>query len=284
MTVTGQDGLAQLASARRRCARLFRIRPQSLATPLFKLFGSYERRMIVEVEGLTLYLDPLSHLAGTILAEGTFEASTVALFRQEIRAGDTILDIGANEGFLSALAARLAGPTGTVVAVEPQGRLQDVLRINLALNDAGTAHVVRCAIGVPEGAPDGVASVDLSLSPPGNTGASSILNRYRWSGGRETVPLRTVSDVLAGLGLVSADVVKVDVEGYECAVVPSLLPLLEAGRVRVLLLDYHAAILARAGVDPQALHDAVTGAGYAAAGREDTRFNGYVLYRRAGID
>lgn len=281
--MTGSSDLSRLAAARRRRAWLLRLRPQSLATPLIKLLGDYERRMIVAVEGLALYLDPMSHLAGTILAEGTFEARTVALFRQEIRPGDTVLDIGANEGFFSALAGMLAGPSGTVVAVEPQGRLQDVLRINLALNHTGRAHVVRCAVGAPTG---GTAPrhIELSLTPPGNTGASSILNRYRWSAGTERIALRTVEDILAGLDLAGAGFVKVDVEGYESAVIPSLMPLLSAGRIRSLLVDYHAAILRQAGVDPAPLHDGIVAAGYTVADRERTGLDGYVLYRCAGTD
>lgn len=156
MNASHQNGLAKLEATRERCKWLFRIRPQSLATPLFKLFCPYERRTIVPVEGLQLYLDPLSHLAGDILSEGTYEASTVALFRDTIRPGDTVLDIGANEGFFSALAD---------------------------------------------------------------------------------------------------------------------------GRIGTLLLDYHASILARAGVDPAPLHDAIVNAGYAVINREKDGYDGYVLYR-----
>ena len=276
MNASDPDGLVRLAAIRRRCGWLFRIRPQSMATPLFKLFSPYERRMIARVDGLSLFLDPLSHLAGTILSEGTFEADTAAIFRAGIKPGDTVLDIGANEGFFSALAARLAGPAGTVIAVEPQQRLQDVLRINLALNGTGTTHVCQCAIGAESG-----GTVELSLAPPGNTGSSSILNRYRWGGGVERVPVRSVPEILDELAIDRVDFVKVDVEGYESQVVPSLMPLLEAGRIGTLLLDYHAAILQAAGVDPRMLHAAIVGANYEPVSREDATFSGYILYRQA---
>jgi FkbM family methyltransferase len=274
----------RLAAARQRCAALLRIRPQSLATPLIKLFAGYERRMIVPVEGMSLYLDPLSHLAGTILAEGTFEASTIALFRQEVRPGDTVLDIGANEGFFSALAAGLAGPDGTVIAIEPQQRLQDVLHINLALNRVGTSHILHCAIGAPAESSENAATqrqIELSLAPPGNTGATSILNRYRWGAGTESVALRTVTEILDSLQISDVGFVKVDVEGYESAVIPSLMPLLQSGRIRSLLLDYHASILRQAGIDPQPLHGGILAAGYSVINRERDGLDGYVLYRRS---
>lgn len=274
MNTSHQNGLAKLEATRERCKWLFRIRPQSLATPLFKLLCPYERRMIVPVEGLQLYLDPLSHLAGTILSEGTYEASTVALFRDTIRPGDTVLDIGANEGFFSALASQLAGPDGTVIAVEPQSRLQDILKVNLALNALGETHLSQCAVGEASG-----GTVELSLTPLSSTGASSIVNRYRWSTATELVPIRSVPDIIADYGVDKVDFVKVDVEGFETQVVPSMLPLLADGRIGTLLLDYHASILAGAGVDPAPLHDAIVNTGYSVISREKDGYDGYVLYR-----
>ena len=43
---------------------------------------------------------------------------TADAFARWIEPGDTVLDVGANVGFFTVLAAHLTGPTGRVVAVE----------------------------------------------------------------------------------------------------------------------------------------------------------------------
>ncbi|MGE0256295.1 MAG: FkbM family methyltransferase [Alphaproteobacteria bacterium] len=268
------NGRARLAAIRRRCAWLLSLRPQFLATPLLKLLSPYERRTIVDVEGMRLYLDPLSHLAGTILRDGSYEAATAALFRCEIAAGDVVLDIGANEGYFAVLAAQLAGPGGTVIAVEPQSRLLDVLRINLALNGGAAAEVFHCAVGT------GGGDVEISLTPVSNTGASSIVRRYRWSTESERVPVCSVEAILAAVGKTRADFVKVDVEGNEAAVIAALQPLLATGRVGKLLIDYHGPILAAAGITAKPLEDDILAAGYELVSREFDGLDGYRLYRR----
>ena len=78
------------------------IRPNILATPFYKLMLPSQRRGIVAVDGIRLYLDPASHLGHTVLTAGYYEPDTVAVLRQHIKPGNVVLDIGANEGVMSA--------------------------------------------------------------------------------------------------------------------------------------------------------------------------------------
>jgi len=50
---------------------------------------------------------------------GTWETDLATFVRRRLRPGDTFVDVGANIGCISALASRLVGPRGTVVAIEP---------------------------------------------------------------------------------------------------------------------------------------------------------------------
>ena len=110
---------ADLARLHARARRLRRLRPAALAS--FAL-GMLAQRRIVEAEGMRVLIDPTTHLGDEILGTGTYEPETVRLFRENLRPGDTMLDIGANEGFFAALAGSLVGAAGTVLAVEPQSR------------------------------------------------------------------------------------------------------------------------------------------------------------------
>lgn len=49
---------------------------------------------------------------------GMWEPDLVAFLRRRMRPGDTFIDVGAHIGYVSALASKLVGPRGTVVAIE----------------------------------------------------------------------------------------------------------------------------------------------------------------------
>lgn len=53
---------------------------------------------------------------------GGYEPERQLEFARLVRRGDVVLDIGANVGFYTLLAARLAGPHGRVLAFEPLPR------------------------------------------------------------------------------------------------------------------------------------------------------------------
>jgi FkbM family methyltransferase len=64
----------------------------------------------------------------------TLRAATVALFRQYLRPGDTFIDIGANIGYFSLLAASRVGSTGQVHSFEPNPETFKGLQHNVVLN------------------------------------------------------------------------------------------------------------------------------------------------------
>lgn len=159
-----------------------------------------------------------------------------------------------------------------VIAVEPQSRLTDVLEINLSLNSPGRTRIFRNVVGETEG-----ALRQISLFPISNTGATSLVNPYRFGAKSEDVVEITPSEILAQCGVAHADFVKVDVEGFEPEVILGALPLLQEGRIGTLLLDYHRAILERRGIDADVTHRRIVGCGYDVL--EGSVGDGYVLYR-----
>jgi len=51
---------------------------------------------------------------------GTWEPAETGFLRARLAPGMTLLDIGANVGYFSVLGARAVGPSGTVIAIEPE--------------------------------------------------------------------------------------------------------------------------------------------------------------------
>jgi FkbM family methyltransferase len=254
-----------------RYGRLARLRPMVLARWALALGAASDRRTITPTPlGIDLYLDPLNNLGRTLASPACFAEERRAL-TNHLRPGGVFVDIGANEGALSVLAGTLVGPSGIVLAVEPQTRLQDFVRINAALNRLSNIRLVECALGAADG------EATLHLYPDLNTGASGLVHGYRFSRAMERVRVRTAASLLDEQRIGHADLVKVDVEGFEPEVVRGLLPALGAGRIGVLMVDYHVPRLARRGISAEPTHRLILEAGMARRG--DGPLRGYAVYQ-----
>jgi len=73
-------------------------------------------------------------------------ARSHSVFNNTLREGMIFCDVGANIGIYSLLAARLVGPTGKVIAVEPEPANAALLRKNIALNQYKHVEVIEKAI------------------------------------------------------------------------------------------------------------------------------------------
>jgi FkbM family methyltransferase len=145
---------------------------------------------------------------------GNVDPQLLRLVTEMIRPGDTIWDIGANVGLFTFAAAAAAGPSGQVLAVEPDATLVRLLRRSAVLN--------RCIAAV-EVFPVAVAA-DLSVGRfhvARRNRSTSYLDGFgtTQTGGirsTELVPTVTLDWLAAHFG--SPNVIKIDVEGAESEV------------------------------------------------------------------
>jgi FkbM family methyltransferase len=280
-TMTEDDESAALAVQRdllRRFQVLRNVRPGALGTALLQLAAPDERRRIVRASnGLRVYLDPFTHLGTTVLTEGVYEADTERIIRAHLRPGEAFLDIGANEGYFSALAATIVGSEGLVVSIEPQSRLRDLIEMNLRINGATRFRIYRGAFGGQDGA-RGV----INLWPSFNTGASSIARRYRFGRATEEFTFVSLDRVLQECRVGEFHFAKVDVEGFESDVIDAMADHLARGTLQRILLDFHKPELLGRGVDPSSIHAKILRAGYRVVEGDTRELAGYVLYSWGG--
>lgn len=265
------DAAQELRRIWQRYGWINRIRPQSLAEPLYRLLGA--QRRITVWRGAHVFVDPFSHFGQCLARTGDYEAEQCVMFEKLLPRGGSLLDVGANEGVFSALAAGIIGSEGLIIAVEPQSRVCDIARINIALNHQGQADVIRACISQVNG-----GSVKISLGPTSNTGGSGIVNPYRWSTKTETVGTRSLDSIIEGSGRERIDLVKIDVEGYESEVILSGLRSIDAHKIRNLAVDYHHSILVRRGKSATETDVRIKAAGYEPL-EGDAALGGYVIYR-----
>lgn len=175
------------------------------------------------------------------------EPGTRRLLTRLLVPGMMFVDVGAHIGLLTLAGARAVGPQGRVLALEPTPITFDLLTRALAIN--GLSHRV-CAQCVASGArrERRVFHVATVL------GHSSLLEPTPQ--GSERGPVRIEVDVVQLDDVVSAgvrvDVVKIDVEGAELAVLAGMTRILCENPDLAVIAEFGPAHLRRAGITPDA--------------------------------
>jgi FkbM family methyltransferase len=152
---------------------------------------------------------------------------------QTISPGDTVVDIGANIGCFSILAARRAGPTGRVIAVEPGPAAYEQLCRNLELNALDNVTLVRAAVGDR----DETARFHV-YDKSGLSSLYESVDGRNAAGQTVDVEVMTLATLFAAQRIHRCDYLKVDCEGGEYAIVRGMGPDL-ASRIRQITLEVH---------------------------------------------
>lgn len=154
---------------------------------------------------------------------GCWEPNLTHWLSERLRPGDVFVDVGANIGYYSLLAADIVGSSGGVVAIEASPSIFASLSANIRLNRAHNIRLLQVA------AADGGGKRRLFRAPAHNLGASSTYADIGYEDEGE-VDAHPLHQLLTADEIARARIVKIDVEGAEAAVVQGLLPLLDRAR------------------------------------------------------
>lgn len=127
--------------------------------------------------------------------------------RAHLKAGDVLVDIGANVGTYALALAPTVGRKGTVIAVEPHPVVHERLAFNRAASRLLQVRLVAAAAADCDG--ELMIKTDLD-----NLGASHVVTGTR-PGEAIKVPALTLLRILGDAGVTRVDALKIDVEGFE---------------------------------------------------------------------
>jgi FkbM family methyltransferase len=186
--------------------------------PLSKFAASIAKRLIwptldgpldVETWDIRMRLDPRRNITEKrlLLSPSRFELEEREILRACLVSGDRFVDIGANIGAYTLWAAKVIGPSGMGVAIEPQPSVLARLRANIALNRDFQVQIFPCGAGPRE------ASMRLSIGST-NEGGASMATR-EGGGNSVDVAIRPLLDMIEEAGLDRIDALKIDIEGFE---------------------------------------------------------------------
>lgn len=205
------------------------------AEVLCRVLGRYKMFVDARDRGLSPHLT----------MEGHWEIEVTEAIAQAVRPGMTVIDAGANLGYFSVLMADRCGPSGRVLAFEPNPAMARRLLANVEVN----AFAERVAVlAVALGAHDGEARLHSSRDEPKNA-------RIVEDGPSAVVPCRRLDAYPEAF---EAQLIKIDVEGSEERLWTGMSGVLARGALRIVILEFAAS---RYG-DPGGFVDRILGCGF----------------------
>ena len=195
---------------------------------------------------------------GRLIYLGWYELGERYFLNAFLRRGDIYIDVGANLGLFSVIAAERVGRHGRVHAIEPCSRTFARLARNISLNGFENIIGHRLALSAENGESEMTLSTDghdawNSLAPPtdGNVFARETVRTQKWDAFVEENKL---------IGKVA--MMKVDVEGWEMHFLAGASDSLSRDDAPVLQVEFNDEALTAAGSTGRDLHTALTDLGY----------------------
>ena len=193
---------------------------------------------LVDVQGFKMYVDPRdSVVASHLIANGVWEPEETRLFRERVWRDAVVIDVGANIGYYSLLAAQAGA---TVYAFEPEPHNFDLLQRNVALNGF---EVRAFQVGAADKRGTMPLFVDIA-----NAGAHSLVQgAVPHRGHRLDVELVPLDDLAIDTERL---VIKMDVQGAEGLVCQGARRLLSRPCDTTIFMEFWPEALAQSGVNP----------------------------------
>jgi FkbM family methyltransferase len=182
-----------------------------------------------------------------------FDVGNQFLLKAAIAPGDTVVDIGANEGMIAMMAARVVGASGKVIAFEPNPAPRNVMARAVARNQLDWIDIR------PFGLSDEANVLTLTV-PEVNSGEGSF--------GRPSYDATDVETIKCEVRVGDAELagemprlIKIDVEGFELHVLRGLRETIRRAKP-LIVVEMVARHLANAGTTPEAVFAELQEAGY----------------------
>ncbi len=211
-------------------------------------------------DGLRMLVPPHSP-SSRAYATGTYERDVTALMKQVVRPGMTVVDLGANIGYYTLMLSSLVGIGGRVFAFEPEPEAFSYLERSIQLNGITNIEAIDEAISDRSGAVEFIR----------HEMARGWLGVPTASGCHLSVMSTTLDEFFSARSWPSVDLIKMDIEGSECAALHGMRQLSQRNPMLKLIMELNLDAVKRGGVTLEMLRDVLLELGFGRA---------YVIERR----
>lgn len=166
---------------------------------------------------------------------GRYEMETTRFVMNFLRPGDVFVDVGANVGYYTMIAASAVGSAGKIYAFEPNPQVASLLRTSVNRATAGEQVTIETAA---LGADNGTATLHLPEAE-WNTGEASLLSYSGNERGKSlSVPITTLDQYCVVNKVARIRLMKIDVEGGELEVLAGAHDVLERIRPEAIVCEF----------------------------------------------
>ncbi len=200
-----------------------------------------KKHTVITVQGSKMLVDPRHSLGASLWGTGFWEKMETIIIQEYIKKGMVVVDVGANIGYYSLLAARLVGKAGRVYAFEPAPENYATLTKNIEMN--GYMNIVPVQKAVSN--KNGVAQLFIDAKDP-------LFHRLQDSENTQnTIEVSTVTldDFFRDKGY-KVDLIKMDVEGAEMFALEGMQSILKENNNLVIFSELNPHLLELSGVRP----------------------------------
>lgn len=225
--------------------------------PLFDFFAKALEQIlglaIYNYDGVKVIVGPQGYLDRQIILGKSINPLLMRVLSENMKDGDVFLDIGANHGVLSLLAAK--NPKVKVFAFEPSPRELTRMWKNLSLNPTNNISVISYGLGETE------KTQTICLHPLANPGMNSLPEIIN-TGENVTCHFSSLSKLLNIDLIQQTRVCKIDIEGQEMFVLHSMRPYFDLLKHCLFVVEINPPLLKRIGYQPQDIYDFFSQVGF----------------------
>ena len=206
------------------------------------LWANQRNSVVANVDGITYDFDLREYIDSAMYYDGCFEPVTTAAINKLCRQGMTVIDIGANIGCHTLRFAKLAGPSGKVIAFEPMSWANAKLMRNLELNTFENVVVEKVALSDRK---DSRTGYFRSSWVTGTTSNPVSVEK-------QLISFTTLDSYLTDHKVERVDFIKLDVDGHEFKTLRGAAGTLAAHHP-LIIMELQPDLLERNGDDPAAM-------------------------------
>ena len=209
---------------------------------------------MVRRHGANIVLNSSDPVVSGALTLRVYERDETEFFLSAFRPGMTLLDVGANIGYYTALALAIMKGNGRIIALEPDPENFSYLLKTVAANGGGNVECVQKA------ASDHIGSMTLFTNS--NNRGDNRLYANQLATSTCQVDVTPVDVLLSGMGVSAVDFIKIDVQGYEGHVLAGMRETIRKSPRLTLLSEFWPEGLRNAGTAPEAYMSELAACGF----------------------